>query len=275
VAKKLSPRDFRAVRSRLEPHEFAVSEGQDAPPSDLIDREIWNGIMHLPEDVSIRISDHNGLRLQLMHQLWRDWICTIGDPSKPDEIHNCLLDAADCFQCVTFSFLHGFYRASIAELRTALELVMIGTYGALNPTDDDYANWKIGKSELGFTRCRRRLKSRLRAGQGKWIFEDGNLLSSTYKMLCNYTHSRPDSSDGALWQSNGPVYNNETIRLTFFTTLLVYALCYLLVRLARPRFIMPEHSDILFELDWMPDYVRLVRAYTDLYGKPPNPPLTE
>src|SRR5580704_17850282 len=52
------------------PHEFAISEGQDVPPSDLVDPDIWHGIMHLPEDVSIRISDHNGLRLRLMYQLW-------------------------------------------------------------------------------------------------------------------------------------------------------------------------------------------------------------
>lgn len=97
----------------------------------------------------------------------------------------------------------------------------------------------------------------------------------TYQALCNYSHSRPDSSDSALWQSNGPVYNAEAIKLTFFTALLVYALCYLLVRLARSGFVMPEDSDILFQLDWMPDHATLVRAFTELYGRPPNPPLTE
>jgi hypothetical protein len=46
-----------------------------------------------------------------------------------------MLDAADCFQCANFNFLHGCYRAAIAELRVALELVMIGAYGSLNPSD--------------------------------------------------------------------------------------------------------------------------------------------
>ncbi|HXQ66926.1 MAG TPA: hypothetical protein VN980_10160 [Alphaproteobacteria bacterium] len=259
----------------LEPHEFAISEGQDAPPSQLIDEDIWDGIMHLPEDVSIRISDHNGLRLRLMHGLRCDWIKAIGNSSTPDEIYNCMLDAADCFQCATFNFLHGFYRAALAELRTALELAMIGAYGTLNPTDKDYVAWKAGTSDLNFTRCRRRLSGSLSKGDGKWIFEDDELLAVAYQKLCNYTHSRPDSSDGALWHSNGPVYNDEAIRLTFFTTLSVYAMCYLLVRLARRDFVVPEDSEILFELDWMPDYTRLVRAFTDLYGKPPEPPLTD
>jgi hypothetical protein len=47
MSKKLPLTDFRAVRSKLEPHEFAISEGQDVPPSDLVDSDIWDGIMHL------------------------------------------------------------------------------------------------------------------------------------------------------------------------------------------------------------------------------------
>jgi hypothetical protein len=152
---------------------------------------------------------------------------------------------------------------------------MIGAYGSFNPSDRDYVAWKAGTSDLNFTRCRRRLFGTLRNEQAKWMFQDGQLLAAAYQFLRNYTHSRPDASDGALWRSNGPVYNNEAIRLTFCTTLSVYAMCYLLLRLARHDFIIPEDSDILFELDWMPDYVPLTHAFTDLYGKPPKPPLTE
>jgi hypothetical protein len=276
MTKKLPLRDFRAVRGKLEPHEFAISEGQDVPPSDLVDPDIWHGIMHLPEDVSIRISDHNGLRLRLMYQLWGDWLEAIGDPDKPDEMFNCLLEAADCFQGATFNFLHGFYRTALAELRTALELVMIGTYGTLYPSDKDYLQWKAGKSEIfGFTRCRKRLLGNLRKEQAKWMFEDGELLALTFQKLCSYTHAHPGAGYDTLWQSNGPVYNNAAINLTFFSSLSVHALCYLLIRLARPDFVMPEGSDILFELDWMSDHAPLMRAYTDLYGKPPKPPLRD
>jgi hypothetical protein len=60
----------------------------------------------------------------------------IGDPDNPDEIYNCLTEAADCFQ-------GGFYRTALAELRTVLELVMIGAYGTLYPTDQDYVQtWR-------------------------------------------------------------------------------------------------------------------------------------
>jgi hypothetical protein len=274
MSKQIPLSDFRARRSMLEPHEFAISEGQDVPPTDLVEEEVWKGIVHLPEDVSIRISDHNGVRFRLLYSLWGDWITAAGNPDKPDEIFNNMLDATVCFQCADFNFLHGFYRAALAELRTALELVMIGTYGALNPKDKDYLAWKAGTGEIGFTRCRRRLLGSLTKDQAQWLFADGALLEAMYQGLCNYTHSRPDASDSALWQSNGPVYNNDAIKLTFFTSLSVYAVCYLLARLARPNFVVPDDSNILFELDWMPDYATLVRAYTDLYGKSPRRPLT-
>jgi hypothetical protein len=274
--KKLPLTDFRAVRSHLEPHEFALSdEREDAPPSDLVEQEVWDGIVHLPEDVSIRVSDHNGARLKLLYSLWGDWITAVGDPDAPDELFSCMLDATDCFQCANFNFLHGFYRAALAELRTALELLVIGMYGTLNPMDRDYLEWKQGTGDLNFVRCRRRLAANLRKEQVKWMFEEGGVLATAYQTLCNYSHSRPDASDSALWQSNGPVYKAEAIKLTFLTALSVYALCYLLIRLARPNFAMPEDSDILFELDWVPGYTTLVRAFTELYGRAPNPPLKE
>jgi hypothetical protein len=117
MTQKLPLSDFRALRHKLEPHEFAFSEGQDIAPTHLIDEETWEGITHLPDDVAIRISDHNGHRLALLYSLWGDWITATGDPEKPDELFSCMLDAGDAFQCTNFLFLHGYYRAAMAELR--------------------------------------------------------------------------------------------------------------------------------------------------------------
>ncbi|MGO9742523.1 MAG: hypothetical protein ACLPN5_13625 [Roseiarcus sp.] len=175
MTKKLPLSDFRAVRHKLEPHEFAVSEGQDAPPTHPIDEETWNGITHLPDDVAIRTSDHNGHRFALLYSLplWGDWITATGDPLNPDELFNCMLDASDAFQCANFLFLHGYYRAAMAELRVALELVMIGAYGNLKPVDPDFVVWKTSGSELGFTLIRKRMYAMLRSDQGKWLFAKG------------------------------------------------------------------------------------------------------
>lgn len=32
----------------------------------LIDEETWAGMMHLPDDVAVRNSDHNGIRLKFL-----------------------------------------------------------------------------------------------------------------------------------------------------------------------------------------------------------------
>jgi len=264
---KLSLSDFRAVRHKLEPNEFAISEGADIAPTDLIDQETWSGITHLPDDVAIRTSDHNGLRFTLLHSLWGDWITATGDPEKPDELFNCMLDAGDALQCTNFLLLHGYYRAAMAELRVALELVMIGAYGNLKPDDSDYVVWKGSGSELGFTRFRKRMHGMLRSDQCKWLVADDEFVDKTFRELCSFTHSRPNSSDGALWRSNGPVYAHEAMMLTFFTILSVYSICYLLVRIARPGFALPEDSRILFEEEWVPNRSDIAKAFEQLYGE--------
>jgi hypothetical protein len=267
MAQKLPLSDFRAVRYKLEPHEFALSEGPDPPPTNLIDEATWAGMMHLPDDVAIRVSDHNGHRLALLYNLWGDWIEATGDPENPDELFSCMLDAGDAFQCTKFLLLHGYYRAAMAELRVALELVMIGAYGNLKPGDPDYIVWKTSGSELGFTRFRRRMHGMLRGDQCKWLAADEAFPDKAFRELCNFTHSRPNSSDGALWESNGPVYAPEAVMLTFFTTVSVYAICYLLIRIARPAFTLPKHSRILFEEDWMPNREGVANAFEQLYGE--------
>jgi hypothetical protein len=259
---------FRAVRHRLDADDFALSEGPDPAPTHLIDEETWSHLTHLTDDVAIRTSDHNGHRLKLLSDLWGDWVTSMrNDPEPPDELFGCMLDAADALQCANFLFLHGYYRAAFAELRVALELVMIGAYGNLNPDDPKYVAWKTNGSELGFTSFRKKMHGMLRGDQCKWLLANEEFPDKTFRQLCNFTHSRPDSSDGALWQSNGPIYAHEAAMLTFSTSLSVYAICYLLVRVARPRFVLPSDSRILFEEEWVPNREGVAKAFEQLYGE--------
>lgn len=268
MTKPLSLEDFRAVRHVLEPRDFALgNDGDDPRPSDLIASEIWAGIMNLPDDVAIRVSDQNGTRLLLLYSLWSDWIEAAGDPNHQDELFGCMLDANDCFQCVTFDLLHGFYRSSISNLRTAFELVMIGAYANLRPADPKYQQWKEGDEErFGFTYCRKQLRKMLTGQPIEWFFDDTAFPAKIFAELCKFTHARPNSSDGALWQSNGPVYNSDAMFKAFSTSLDVYATCYLLVKISRPNFVVLEDSEILFELEWMDHHASMVRAYKQLYG---------
>jgi len=268
MTKPLPITDFRAVRHILEPHDFALGDDKDdPPPSDQIEPKIWSGILNLPDDVAVRISDHNGTRLRLLYSLWGDWIVAVGAPGRRDELFSCMLDANDCLQCANFDLLHGFYRAAISNLRTAFELVMIGTFGNLRPTDPQYARWKQGDDErLGFSHCRNQLFNMYKGTKVAWLFAKGTFPAATYADLCRFTHARPDASDGALWQSNGPVYNGKAILKVFEFSLDVYSISYLLVKVGRPDFVLPEDSQILFELEWMTHHADSLKAYRQLYG---------
>jgi len=171
---------------------------------------------------------------------------------------------------MTFNLMHGFYRAALSELRTALELVTIGTYGNLFPQDADYSDWKNGVGDFTLPRCRRRLASNLRNDQGRWMFEDGELVASVYQMLSNYAHSRPDASHSALWKSNGPIYSRDAVEATFDAALVVYALSYLMVRVARPSFDLPKHGKMIFTLPSIPNQTSLVRGFVDLFRRSPT-----
>jgi hypothetical protein len=59
MSKKLPLSDFRAARSKLEPDEFAFSDGQDVPPSDLVDEEVWDG---MPREIVKLSSEHHAGR---------------------------------------------------------------------------------------------------------------------------------------------------------------------------------------------------------------------
>jgi hypothetical protein len=176
-----------------------------------------------------------------------------------------MLDAADCFQCATYNLLHGYYRSALADLRSALELVTIGAYGNLKPDDPGYMRWKAGNADLAFPSCRKRLHNVVSARPFVWFVKADAWPEQLYYDLCRYTHSRPDASDGALWESNGPVYNGFAIGLTFRMSLCVYAACYLLAKIGRTSLIVPSDSMIVFELDWLPGHAETARAFKQLF----------
>jgi hypothetical protein len=92
VSKPLTTDDFRAVRIVLEPDDFALTNGEPDIPDDLVDRETWNGIMVLPDDVAIRTSNHKGGWLkELYHQqaLWTEY--AVGDSESSDLLFEAML----------------------------------------------------------------------------------------------------------------------------------------------------------------------------------------
>ncbi len=257
--------DFRACRHMLEEHEYAMG-GEEIAPTDLIDRSVWDGITHLPDDIAMRISNHHGSQLKLLHLLRGDWGDATGNPLKPDNLFDGMLDAGDCFQCATFKFLHGYYRSALLDLRSALELVAIGAFGNVRPDDPVYLRWRTGNADLAFPSCRKRLQRAVAGAPLAWFLKAGAWPEQVYYDLCRYTHSRPDASDGSLWESNGPVYNGRAIRMTFEMTLCVYAISYLLAKIGRPSLVVPKESLIVFELDWLPGHQKVAKAFDQMWA---------
>jgi len=100
--------------------------------------------------------------MALLYTLWADWI-QVFEYDDRDELTDAMLDAGDCFQASVFDSLHGFYRSSISNLRSVIDVVAVGTLGKLSPKDDAYQKWTEGKSgsSLNFLNLRSRLsKSR-------------------------------------------------------------------------------------------------------------------
>ncbi len=88
--------DFRAVRIVLEDSAFALAPEEPSSPLDLIEKEVWQDIMTLPDDVAIRTSNDHGRVLRLLQEMWEVWIEAATGSEGP--IRDGILDAADEFQ---------------------------------------------------------------------------------------------------------------------------------------------------------------------------------
>lgn len=255
--KRIPTTDFRKTRTLLPDEAFALVAGERPSPTDFVTEDVWNGIMHLPDDVAITTSNHHGSQLAALYTLWGGWVEAIGD--EHDELFTGMLDAADCFQASTFDSLHGYYRSALSNLRSAIELVAIGSLGNLLPNDKDYLRWtKQNLGSLPFASSIRKLRGATAKPISTVILKPNGSIEALYNELCAYTHSRPDASDGKLWESNGPIYVTAAVNLVFELQVSTYAVCYLLVKLGRPSLVLPTASSFLFttpELLWRDDIV--------------------
>jgi hypothetical protein len=146
MSRPLSLDDFRAVRIVLEDDDFALVERPDGPPTDLIDCEVWNGIVTLPDDVAIRTSNHHGQMLRILDLHWTAWVFAVDPVQEP--IGKAMLDAAEEFRAATFNALLGYYRQACGCLRNALEVITTAAACQVSARADLLRKRKQG--ELGF-----------------------------------------------------------------------------------------------------------------------------
>ncbi len=267
MPKPLPASDFRAIRRVLEPEDF-VFPGEELPPSDLIDEYTWHSIMTLPDDVSIRTSNHYGNLLERLHELSGAWMEAVSEDQDP--LHNTMLYVHDEFDAVIFNSLHGFYRQAIGCLRNVLELTTFGTYCQVCGKRTKFEQWLVGKGGIHFRKachklrkatCVQQLDLHLHVTLNDSIFyheaeisaKVEGWVSRLYSKLCKYVHSRPARAQGHtnvdMWQSNGPVCVPEAFELTAEMYFETSALCFILVKLGKPNLNLPQSALQLFEPD--------------------------
>lgn len=266
MIRKLDPSDFRARREILDPSDFALGgDTPDPQPTDLVTEEAWNGIMTLPSDVAVRTTSYQGSRVALLYELWTGWI-DILPPSGM--IAEAMLDSADDFAAALFNLVHGFYKQSVASLRSALETIVSACDCELSDDRGRWAAWQDGEEQRFSKTCDRlralpkftALEDGARQLTNASIFPVGDASESAwarnlYQRLSKFSHARGDSTNGNLWRSNGPVYSANGMQVGYCTYLETYALLILVMKIATNQLKMPAEARIIYRPDSLCQYM--------------------
>lgn len=257
MPKHLPDSDFRARRTVLIREDFAYAPKPAPPSSDHIDKATWDSIVTLPDDVAVRTTNYHGTTIRQLHDLWDAWVECFGE--KQDCMFPVLLDAGDDFQAATYNALTGFYRLSVAALRSALELTAIGAWAQVCGKRKEFRSWRAGKSPLSFGQAcdglsgaTTPLRAHLRATVKDSLFDQRNSTTKAVSpegYTAAFRSSRihvPDTPIGDMRESNGPIYVGSAFKHVAWMHFETLGLCFVLLLIARPKERLPEPAVKLF-----------------------------
>lgn len=223
--------------------------------------------MTLPTDVAIRTTSHQGSRIKILYELWSDWIHAI--PSN-GAIAGGMLESADDFMAALFNLVHGFYKQCIASLRSALETMVIASECTINAADERWTAWQ-GGDEIRFAdSCKQFVAVPEIAAIEQSMREQyfASLLPNVadpslgqvwtrnlYGRLSQFSHARGDSTNGGIWQSNGPIYSEEGMRLAYHSYIETFALSAILAALASKALVFRSGVGRIFLADNIGQFV--------------------
>jgi hypothetical protein len=266
MVRKLHSKDFRARRLILDPEDFAVTNGEpDPPPTDLISEEAWNGIMTLPGDVAIRTTSYQGTRVAILYELWSGWVHATPHGGIVAE---AMMDSADDFAVALFNLLHGFYKPSISALRNALEAMTLACACEAGGGSRKWDAWRAGEQIKFKLECDklqalpkfRALEDKAREAAGVSIYAGDDSgrnawARNLYQRLSKFAHARFDSRNAGLWNSNGPIYSAEGMRIAYHAYLETYSLLLLIAKVSVADLKMPAEARVIYRKDSCKQYL--------------------
>ena len=241
--------DFRSKRVRLHPEDFAWSGNAEIGPTDQVSKKVWRSMTSLPDDVSLRTSDHYGSLLKLADDLSNQSVClayALQQSSKHSAIAHTTGDAVEHFQASIYNAMTGYYRFGFTSLRAIVENMTIGTYFHITDAQHEFGAWLAGE-EFWFGRVANDLmqhahivdlEQKLEAATGDSLYcrrtstDPGGFVRRLFGELSKYAHGAPGYNDGDMWRSNGPIFVSQVFQKWGETFLTVYSLTVLLSRLA-------------------------------------------
>jgi hypothetical protein len=170
-----------------------------------------------------------------------------------------MLDAGDDFQAATYNSMIGFYRLSVAALRSALELTTIGTWAQFCGKQQEFRSWRSGRFPLSFGQAcdglcgstpdlRTHLRDLVESSlfDQKTVDDEGGFARIIFSALSEFSHSRPGYSDSDMRKSNGPIYVKSAFNHVAWMQFETLGLCFVLLLIARPKQRLPEPARELF-----------------------------
>ena len=246
---ELPENDFRRERRYLAPWVFAWPDDDNRkmtwpPPSDLISRDSWDGIVDLPTDVALKSSSYEGSLIARLYELQSQWIFSWPDVGDAPFMEEAALLAGEEFDASVFNALHGWYRQALGCLRNALESLVAASALAVCNNDEHFQQWRAGTREIKFGNARELLRDSVAGKQvdtdvaPESVFGDADTawVKDRYARLCAYAHSRAGYNNADFWQSNGPIFVPSALAVVEAEFRETLALCYLLLRLGWPRY---------------------------------------
>jgi hypothetical protein len=144
----------------------------------------------------------------------------------------------DELQSSIYSALCGFYRASIGDLRLAIEGAIASLYFTVFSDREQLQAWEKGDFELRMNDARQRLAHRDPCDRFPGLMDDGQWVAESLRQLNSFSHGKPSTANIELWEgSNGPIYVPRSFMLWRNAFVDILLLIVVLTALAEPRLV--------------------------------------